>query len=72
MYNTAVMNRLSPECRTQVIKALVEGNHAVALHFMHYNYCRVHKTLGTTPAVAAGIADHEWSVGEIVNLLESK
>ena len=46
--------------------------HAVALHFMHYNYCRVHKTLGTTPAVAAGIADHEWTVGEIVNLLESK
>jgi IS1 family transposase len=46
--------------------------HAVALHFMHYNFCRVHKTLGTTPAVAAGIADHEWSVGEIVNLLESK
>jgi len=46
--------------------------HAVALHFMHYNFCRVHKTLGTTPAVAAGVADHEWAVGEIVNLLESK
>jgi IS1 family transposase len=45
--------------------------HAVALHFMHYNFCRVHKTLGTTPAVAAGVADHEWTVGEIVNLLES-
>ena len=46
--------------------------HAVALHFMHYNFCRVHKTLGTTPAVAAGVADHEWAVGEIINLLESK
>jgi len=46
--------------------------YAVALHFMHYNFCRVHKTLGTTPAVAAGIADHEWTVAEIVNLLESK
>ena len=46
--------------------------YAVALHFMHYNFCRVHKTLGTTPAVAAGVADHEWTVGEIVNLLESK
>ena len=46
--------------------------HAVALHFMHYSFCRVHKTLGTTPAVAAGVADHEWAVGEIVNLLESK
>jgi len=46
--------------------------YAVAPHFMHYNFCRVHKTLGTTPAVAAGIADHEWTVAEIVNLLESK
>jgi len=45
--------------------------HAVALHFLHYNFCRVHQTLGTTPAVAAGVADHEWSIAEIVNLLES-
>jgi len=28
---------------------------AVSLHFMHYNFCRVHKTLGTTPAMAAGV-----------------
>ncbi len=44
--------------------------HAVALHFLHYNFVRVHKTLGTTPAVAAGLTDHEWSVMEIVKLLE--
>jgi IS1 family transposase len=42
---------------------------AVALHFMHYNFCRIHKTLGTTPAVAAGVADHVWSVAEIIGLL---
>src|SRR5207302_6164778 len=34
--------------------------HAVSLHFMHYNFCRVHQTLGTTPAMAAGVADHKW------------
>ena len=45
--------------------------HAVALHFPHYNFCRIHQTLGTTPAVAAGVADHEWTVTEIVNLLDS-
>ncbi len=44
--------------------------HAVALHFMHYNFARVHKTLGTTPAVAAGVTDREWTVEDIVNLLE--
>jgi hypothetical protein len=37
---------------------------------MYYNFGRKHQTLGTTPAVKAGIADHVWSVGEIVGLLE--
>ena len=48
-------------------------NHAaaVALHFMYYNFARVHQTLKTTPAVAAGIADHVWSVEGIVRLLDS-
>ena len=48
-------------------------NHAaaVSLHFMHYNFCRVHQTLGTTPAVAAGVADHVWKIGAIIDLLEA-
>jgi IS1 family transposase len=43
---------------------------AVALHFMHYNFCRVHQTLGTTPAVAAGVTDHVWKLDELIGLLE--
>jgi IS1 family transposase len=45
---------------------------AVALHFMYYNFARPHKTLGRgiTPAMAAGIADHCWSVEDIAKLLE--
>ena len=43
----------------------------MALHFMHYNFCRVHKTLGTTPAVAAGVTDHVWKLDEIIALLEA-
>jgi hypothetical protein len=46
--------------------------YAIALHFMHYNFCRVHKTLKTTPAVAAGLADHVWSIEELVGLLDEK
>jgi hypothetical protein len=46
--------------------------HAVALHFMHYNFCRVHQTLRVTPAMEAGIADHVWSISEIVGLLEGR
>ncbi len=46
-------------------------NHAaaVALYFMYYNFGRVHQTLHVTPAMEAGIADHVWSIEEIVNLL---
>ena len=47
-------------------------NHAasVALHYMHYNFARIHKTLRVTPAMQAGLADHVWSLQEIVRLLE--
>ncbi len=42
---------------------------AVALHFMHYNFCRIHQTLRVTPAMAAGVADHVWELSEIIGLL---
>jgi IS1 family transposase len=45
---------------------------AVALHFMHYNFARVHQTLRVTPAMEAGVSDHVWSVDEIVGLLEAR
>jgi IS1 family transposase len=49
-------------------------NHAaaVALHFAHYNFVRPHASLdGRTPAMAAGLTDHAWSVTELVGLLEA-
>lgn len=47
-------------------------NHAcaVALHYMHYNFCRIHKSLRVTPAMEAGVTDHVWSIEEIAGLLE--
>jgi IS1 family transposase len=42
---------------------------AVSLYFLFYNFARVHQTLRVTPAMAVGIADHVWSVEEIVALL---
>ena len=41
---------------------------AIALHFMHYNFARIHKTLRVTPAMEAGVADHVWSLDEIAGL----
>jgi IS1 family transposase len=42
--------------------------HAVALHFMYYNFARIHQTLRVTPAMEAGISDHVWSLEEIAAL----
>jgi len=42
---------------------------AVALYFMYYNFCRVHQTLRVTPAMEAGIADHVWSLEEIIKIV---
>jgi IS1 family transposase len=50
------------------------ANHeaAIALHFMYYNFCRVHKTLRVTPAMEAGLANHVWEIEELVSLMEPK
>ena len=50
------------------------ANHeaAIALHFMYYNFCRVHKTLRVTPAMEAGLANHIWDLSELVTLMERK
>jgi IS1 family transposase len=42
--------------------------HAVSLHFMYYNFARIHKTLKITPAMAAGVDGHVWSLEEIAEL----
>jgi len=44
--------------------------HAVAIHFMHYNFVRIHQTLRCTPAMAAGVSSKLWSLEDIVALLD--
>src|SRR5258705_10178566 len=51
-------------------KKLENHKHAAAIHFMYYNFCRIHQTLRVTPAMEAGIADHVWSLEGIVNLIQ--
>ncbi|HUV45927.1 MAG TPA: IS1 family transposase, partial [Dehalococcoidia bacterium] len=58
-------------------KKIENLEYAVALHFMYYNFARIHKTLtpkssiGVTPAMAAGVSNHIWSIEEIVKLVDS-
>ncbi len=47
------------------------ANHAyaVAIHYMHYNYCRIHSSLRVTPAMEAGLASTPWMVDDLIALL---
>ena len=51
-------------------KKLENLGHAVALHFMYYNFGRIHQTLRVTPAMAAGVSDHVWELEEIAALAD--
>jgi IS1 family transposase len=45
--------------------------HAIALHFMYYNFVRIHKTLRVTPAMEAGLTKRLWSIEDLARLLEN-
>src|SRR5438876_5466254 len=49
-------------------KKLENHEHALTLYFMHYNFCRIHRTLRVTSAMEAGITDHVWSLDEVIDL----
>lgn len=53
-------------------KKVENHSYAVALHFMYYNFCRIHQTLKVTPAMAAGITDRLFDVEDIVKLVEER
>lgn len=51
-------------------KKIENLGHAVALHFMYYNFCRIHQSLRVTPAMKAGVTDHVWEIEEVLSLLD--
>ena len=56
---------------TNAFSKKVENHaYAVALHMMYYNFVRIHSTLRMTPAMAAGVSDRLWEIGDIVKLVE--
>ena len=55
---------------TNAFSTKVENHeHAIALYFMYYNFCRIHGSLRVTPAMEAGVSEHVWTIEEIVVLL---
>lgn len=56
---------------TNAFSKKVENHvYALSIYFMHYNFCRIHQTLRVTPAMEAGIADHVWSIDEMIGLIQ--
>lgn len=53
-------------------KKIENHAHAVALHFVYYNFCRIHSKLRVTPAMAAGISSRLWELSDIVALIEQR
>lgn len=51
-------------------KKIENLEHSVALHFFHYNFCRIHQSIRVTPAMEAGVSDHVWSLEEVANLIQ--
>ena len=61
---------LESQCQGQCVYGYKNHEHAVALHFMHYKFCRIHQSLRVTPVMEAGIADHVWSLAEVVGMID--
>jgi len=51
-------------------KKINNHRHSIALHFMYYNFVRIHSSLRTTPAMAAGVTDRLWDIADMVALLD--
>ncbi len=51
-------------------KKIENLEYAVALHFMYYNFCRIHQSLRITPAMAAGVTNRLWEIEDIVALID--
>ncbi len=67
-----MQNRRFTRLTNAFSKKLENHVHSIALHYFYYNFVRKHQTLKTTPAVAAGVADHRWTMLEFVEMLEKE
>jgi IS1 family transposase len=65
-----MMNRRFTRLTNAFSKKIENHIHAFALFAMHYNFCKLHKTIRVTPAMEAGIADHVWEIEELLAMLD--
>jgi hypothetical protein len=58
--------------RNAFSKKIENHCHSLALYFLYYNFVRIHKTLKTTPAMAAGVTDQLWEIEDMVALIGAR
>jgi hypothetical protein len=51
-------------------KKIENHEHAIAINFVHYNFCRIHSSLRVTPAMAAGLAKEVWEIEDLLKLID--
>ena len=72
VYGAANTERHCTRLTNAFSRKIENHTHAVALHFMHYNFVRIHKTLRVTPAMAAGVTKRLWEMSDIVELVDAR
>ncbi len=70
--NIRMGNRQFTRLTNAFSKKVENHMHALAIYFMHYNFVRIHQTTRVTPAMAAGVTERLWEIGDIVALIEAK
>ncbi|MDH4248013.1 MAG: IS1 family transposase [Deltaproteobacteria bacterium] len=65
-----MMNRRFTRLTNAFSKKLENHVHAFSMFAMHYNFCRIHKSLGVTPAMEAGVSGHVWTLENVVEMMD--
>jgi hypothetical protein len=69
-FTDAIVVLLAHKLLNAFSKKLENHKAAMALHFANYNLCRIHRTLRVTPAMAAGVTDHVWTIAELIDAVQ--
>ena len=57
------------EANERIVKNARKYRHAMALHFLYYNFIRIHQTVKMSPAMAVGVTKHLWEMKDVVGML---
>ena len=68
--NIRMGNRRFTRLTNAFSKKLDNHGHSLSLYFFYYNFCRIHKSLKVTPAMAAGVSDHLMDMSDLVRLVD--